>query len=114
MPPAILERTGYISSFPDLIGSVLTFKGNNSDHRKLMDMVEAGGDWTKLLESADINLCPAACHPLYPTLAGTMPEGGRIVEPAPDPGRPGARFLHPLLVGRLDDRLTSTRRLCGG
>ena len=80
MPPAILERTGYISSFPDLIGSVLTFKGNNSDHRKLMDMVEAGGDWTKLLESADINLCPAACHPLYPTLAGTMPEGGRTYD----------------------------------
>ncbi len=77
MPRHVFERTGYLSSFPDLIGSVSTFTGDNADHRKLMDVAQSGGDWTELLDAAGVNLCPAACHPLYPTLAGTMPEGGR-------------------------------------
>ncbi len=76
MPRHVFERTGYLSSFPDLIGSVSTFTGGNADHRKLMDVAQSGGDWTELLEAAGVNLCPAACHPLYPTLAGTLPEGG--------------------------------------
>ena len=29
-----------------------------------------------LLQAADVSLCPAVCHPLYPTLTGTLPEGG--------------------------------------
>jgi seryl-tRNA synthetase len=77
MPRHVFERTGYLSSFPDLIGAVSTFTGNNSDHRKLMEVAQAGGEWTELLHSADVSLCPAACHPLYPTLEGTLPEGGR-------------------------------------
>ena len=76
MPRHVFELTGYLSSFPDLIGSVSTFTGDNADHRRLMDVAQAGGDWTELLNAAGVNLCPAACHPLYPTLAGTMPEGG--------------------------------------
>lgn len=76
MPRYDFERTGYLSSFPDLIGSVSTFTGDNRDHRKLLALVESGGEWTTLLEAAGVTLCPAACHPLYPTLAGTLPPGG--------------------------------------
>ena len=42
MPRNVFERTGYLSSFPDLIGSVSTFTGDNADHRKLMDVARVG------------------------------------------------------------------------
>ncbi len=106
MPRDVFERTGYLSSFPDLMGSVSTFTGNNADHRKLMDVAQSGGDWTALLEAAGVNLCPAACHPLYPTLAGTLPEGGSRYdvagwcyrhEPSVDPARMQAFRMHELV-----------------
>ena len=106
MPRDVFERTGYLSSFPDLLGSVSTFTGNNADHRKLMDVAQSGGDWTALLEAAGVNLCPAACHPLYPTLAGTLPEGGSRYdvagwcyrhEPSVDPARMQAFRMHELV-----------------
>jgi seryl-tRNA synthetase len=106
MPRNVFERTGYLSSFPDLTGSVSTFTGNNADHRKLMDVAQAGGDWTALLQAAGVSLCPAACHPLYPTLAGALPEGGRRFdvagwcyrhEPSVDPARMQAFRMHELV-----------------
>ena len=89
-----------------MIGSVSTFKGDNADHKKLMDAAQSGGDWTALLEPADVSLCPAVCHPLYPTLAGSLPEGGNRYdvsgwcfrhEPSPDPARMQAFRQHDLV-----------------
>ena len=96
MPRSVLEQTGYLSSFPDMIGSVSTFTGDNAAHKRLMDVAQSGGEWTALLEAADVSLCPAVCHPLYPTLSGTLPAGGRRYdvsgwcfrhEPSLDPAR---------------------------
>ena len=106
MPRLVLERTGYLSSFPDMIGTVSTFTGDNADHKKLMEMAQSGGDWTALLQAADVSLCPAVCHPLYPTLAGTLPEGGSRYdvygwcfrhEPSLDPARMQAFRQHDLV-----------------
>jgi seryl-tRNA synthetase len=106
MPRPVLERTGYLSSFPDLIGSVSTFTGDNEDHRKLMDVAESGGEWTALLQEAGVSLCPAACHPLYPMLKGPQPEGGTRYdvagwcyrhEPSIDPARMQAFRMHELV-----------------
>jgi seryl-tRNA synthetase len=106
MPRHVFERTGYLSSFPDLIGAVSTFTGDNADHKKLMEVAQSGGDWTALLEEAGVSLCPAACHPLYPTLAGTLPEGGSRYdvagwcyrhEPSADPARMQAFRMHELV-----------------
>jgi seryl-tRNA synthetase len=106
MPRQVLERTGYLSSFPDMIGAVSTFSGDNAAHKKLMDVARSGGDWTTMLEAADVSLCPAVCHPLYPTLAGTLPEGGGRYdvygwcfrhEPSLDPARMQAFRQHDLV-----------------
>jgi seryl-tRNA synthetase len=106
MPRSVLEQSGYLSSFPDLIGSVSTFTGNDADHRKLIEVAESGGEWTTMLEGAGVSLCPAICHPLYPTLTGTMPEGGRLYdvagwcyrhEPSLDPARMQAFRQHDLV-----------------
>ena len=80
MPRRVLEQSGYLGSFPDMIGTVSTFQGDNKDHKKLMELAQSGGEWTDLLQAADVSLCPAVCHPLYPTLTGTLPSGGRCYD----------------------------------
>ncbi len=99
--PAILSRkhylqTTHIENFPDLMGSVHSFTGNERDHVRLLNKRANGEDWTSELTPTDVMLTPAACYPLYPTATGTLPEGGRTVdlrsfvfrhEPSPDPAR---------------------------
>jgi seryl-tRNA synthetase len=96
MPRWVFERTDYLRSFPDLIGSVHSFRGDDKLHAELLRIAESGGDWTRLLEPADVTLCSAACHPLYPLCAGVLPAGGRRYdvygycfrhEPSLDPAR---------------------------
>jgi seryl-tRNA synthetase len=106
MPRQVLERTGYLSSFPDLIGSVTTFVGDDRDHKALLEVAQEGGDWPAMLEDAGVSLCPAVCHPLYPTLSGSLPDGGRRYdvagwcfrhEPSTDPARMQSFRQHDLV-----------------
>jgi seryl-tRNA synthetase len=96
MPRSVFEHTDYLKSFPDLTGSVHTFTGGDRDHARLLAAAEAGEDWSTHLTPADAMLCPAICHPLYPTQTGELPPGGRLFdvlgwafrhEPSVDPGR---------------------------
>ena len=112
IPRWVFERTDYLRSFPDLTGAVRTFTGNDRDHARLLAEAEAGGDWSELLSPSDVMLCPAACHPLYPTLTGTLPAGGQRFdvqgwcfrhEPAIDPARLQAFRQHEIVfVGEAD------------
>lgn len=99
-PPIInranFEKVEYIKSFPHLMGIIHCFAGNERDHRELLRKFEAGEDWTRELKAAEVVLKPAACYPVYPTLKGTLPPGGKIVdvlsycfrhEPSKDPAR---------------------------
>jgi seryl-tRNA synthetase len=106
MPRGVLEQSGYLSSFPDMIGTVSTFTGDNSEHKRLMEAAQSGGEWTSYLQAADVSLCPAVCHPLYPTLRGTLPEGGSRYdvsgwcfrhEPSLDPARMQSFRQHDLV-----------------
>jgi seryl-tRNA synthetase len=103
MPWATFEKNGYLESFPDQMGSVHTFRGNERDHAELLRRTEAHEDRGPLLETTDIVLCPAACHALYPTQAGELPEGGRRFEvfgycfrhePSTDPFRMQSFRMH--------------------
>jgi seryl-tRNA synthetase len=99
-PPVLnrahIEKSGYLKSFPQLLGSVHSFAGNDAAHRALLHAVESGEDWSAGLPQAGVTLTPAACYPVYPALAGTLPEEGRIAdvlsycfrhEPSGDPAR---------------------------
>jgi len=104
IPRWLLERTDYLKSFPDLTGSVHTFRGDDALHARLLALVEAGKDWVEVLEPAEVVLRPAACHPVYPLCtAGPLPEEGRRFEvhgwcfrhePSPDPARMMAFRMH--------------------
>lgn len=90
------ERTDHAESMPHLMGAVVSFAGDRSEHVELMDEVRRGGPWTERLNATDVMMVPAACYPLYPTASGTLPDGGRVVdlktfvfrhEPSDDPAR---------------------------
>ena len=91
-----LERSEYLESFPNLVGSVHSFVGDERAHRDLLACVSTGKDWADHLAATEVVLTPAACYPLYPTVTGTLPEGGRLFdvasycfrhEPSQDPAR---------------------------
>lgn len=99
-PPAInrkhFEQSDYLKSFPQFAGVVNSFDGTERDHLQLLDKLEHGQDWSEGLPRTDVVLTPAACYPVYPAVAGTLPSGGRVVdvftwcfrhEPSGDPAR---------------------------
>ena len=73
-----LERSGYLKSFPNLLGCVCALHGTEHEIRAAADRYESGGDWTTSLAPADLVLAPAACYPVYPLAAGRghVPRGG--------------------------------------
>jgi seryl-tRNA synthetase len=81
-----LERSGYLRSFPNLLGCVCVLEGNEAAIRTAADRHEAGGDWTSSLAASELVLSPAACYPLYPLAAdrGCVPDGGWIFDVAAD------------------------------
>lgn len=100
------DRTQYMQSFPDLMGSVHIFRGTESSHRELIRRYETGGDWTEILQPADVVLSSAACHALYPLCTGRLPAGGRRLEilghcfraePSTDPMRMQSFRMHELV-----------------
>lgn len=96
MPREILRRTGYMEKFPHLCGSIHSFEGTDAEHAPLLDAVNAGSDWTPHLKQTELAVCPAACYPLYPSVAGKLSDEGLRVclwsyvfrrEPSADPAR---------------------------
>jgi seryl-tRNA synthetase len=73
-----LEKSGYLKSFPNLLGCVCALHGSEPSIRAAVDRHENGGDWTTSTTASDLVLSPAACYPLYPIVAarGKLPAGG--------------------------------------
>jgi seryl-tRNA synthetase len=73
-----LEKSGYLKSFPNLLGCVCALHGTEASIRSAAERHETGGDWTTSLTSSDLVLSPAACYPVYPIVAarGRLPAGG--------------------------------------
>ena len=70
MPRRVLERSGYLSNFPHLAGTVHCFCGGDQAHSALLACVNSGEDWTSSQLGSDLVLTPAACYPIYPLIAG--------------------------------------------
>lgn len=84
MSRAQLERSGYLKSFPNLLGCVCALHGTEADISAAVQRFEAGGDWTSSLTPADLVLSPAACYPVYPLAAsrGPVPRDGLLFDVA--------------------------------
>jgi seryl-tRNA synthetase len=75
---AQVEKSGYLKSFPHLLGCVSCLHGSERDIRAAVDSASASKDWVGALEATDLVLAPAACYPVYPMVAarGVVPAGG--------------------------------------
>ena len=83
---ALIEKSGYLKSFPHLLGCVCALGGGDASIGAAVDRFEAGGTWTDGLQASDLVLAPAACYPVYPLAArrGSVPRGGLIFDVASD------------------------------
>jgi hypothetical protein len=57
---AVFDRTGYLRSFPDLMGSVHVFRGDDRTHAELIRRYEEGAPWPELLEPGEVVLCSSS------------------------------------------------------
>ena len=103
VPQRLLEQTDYVRSFPDLLGTVRTFTGDQSTFIDVLSDLDHGADWTAHLENSSLAVASAACHSLYPLLASPLPAAGSYYEvfgqcfrhePSPDPFRQLAFHMH--------------------
>lgn len=79
MDRKIMEKVHYLETFPHLCGSIHSFYGNGMEALKLAQRANDGEDWSDMLKPTELVMNPAACYPVYPTLTGTVPEGGRLL-----------------------------------
>ena len=110
IPRRLLERTGYLDSFPHLAGTLFSFTGSEAQARELGRRAKDGEPWSELVTQTDVALTPAACYPVYPTLEGRLAEAGRTLEvqnhcfrhePSGDPARLQLFRMHEVIrVGR--------------
>jgi len=91
-----IERTDYLRSFPDLLGAINAFTGDNRAHAELLLNLDSDHDWSYAFGPTELMLVPAACYPIYGTIDAPVPAGGRVFEvlgtcfrhePSPDPAR---------------------------
>jgi seryl-tRNA synthetase len=82
MSRALLEKSGYLKSFPHLLGVVSSMTGTEAKIRALVEGRSGGQDWVDGLAATDLVLTPAACYQVYPIIAarGDVPASGTIVD----------------------------------
>jgi seryl-tRNA synthetase len=78
MSRAHVEKSGYLKSFPHLLGCVNCLHGTELEIRAVVESAGTGKDWAAALRATDLVLAPAACYPIYPMVAsrGAVPAGG--------------------------------------
>jgi seryl-tRNA synthetase len=78
MNRAQVEKSGYLHSFPNLLGCVCGLHGDEAEIHAAVARFKAGQEWTDSLAPTDLVVTPAACYPLYPMVAkrGAVPAKG--------------------------------------
>src|ERR1700678_2801855 len=73
-----VEKSGYLHSFPHLLGCVCGLHGDEAEIHAAVGRFNAGQEWADALSATDLVLTPAACYPIYPMAAarGAVPAKG--------------------------------------
>ena len=66
---ALVEKSGYLKSFPHLLGCVCVLGTEVESVADAVARYEAGGSWADSAEPSELVLTPAACYPIYPIAA---------------------------------------------
>ena len=80
-----IEKSGYLHSFPHLLGAVCCLHGGEGEIRAAISGDRAK-EWVAATTPTDLVLTPAACYPLYPLVAsrGRIPASGLVFDVASD------------------------------
>jgi seryl-tRNA synthetase len=78
VPRSLLVATDYVQSFPNLLGVVSSFAGDERAHGELVARAHRGEEWAEALAPTSVALCSSACHPLYPSLPSEVPGDGLL------------------------------------
>jgi seryl-tRNA synthetase len=80
-----IEKSGYLHSFPHLLGAVCCLHGGEGEIRSAISGAGAK-EWVAAATPTDLVLTPAACYPLYPLAAsrGPIPTHGLVFDVASD------------------------------
>jgi seryl-tRNA synthetase len=80
-----IEKSGYLHSFPHLLGAVCCLHGGEGEIRAAISGAGAK-EWVTATTPTDLVLTPAACYPLYPLVAsrGAIAAGGLVFDVASD------------------------------
>ena len=82
MTRQMIETSGYLKSFPNLLGCVSCLQGGEAEIRQTVNRFVEGDPWTDDLTAADLVLTPASCYPVYPIAAarGAVPAEGLLFD----------------------------------
>lgn len=114
----VLQRQGYIESFPHLCGSVFNFSGNEQQSTKVARLPATDKASGKFQTMTDVALTPAVCYPLYQTLGSVAPRSGQLFsllgwayrhEPSDEPTRMRAFRMRELVYVGAPDRVRAWR-----
>ena len=76
LPPVMsrreVEKSGYLHSFPHLLGCVCGLHGEEAEIHAAVGRSDAGAELVDALRATDLVLTPAACYPVYPLAAGAV------------------------------------------
>jgi seryl-tRNA synthetase len=79
-----MESVGYLTSFPQLAGQLMTFQGSEAEALQLGEKAHSHEDWSGHLTGSGVVMVPAACHPVYPALRrAPLPTGGVTIDTGP-------------------------------
>jgi seryl-tRNA synthetase len=80
-----IEKSGYLHSFPHLLGAVCCLHGGEGEIRAAISGADAK-EWVTATTPTDLVLTPAACYPLYPLVAsrGAIAASGLVFDVASD------------------------------
>ncbi len=86
MSRKMIETSGYLKSFPNLLGCMCCLQGSEGEIRETVNRFVEGDPWTDDLTAGDLVLTPASCYPVYPIAAarGPVPSEGLLFDVACD------------------------------
>jgi seryl-tRNA synthetase len=126
LPRDHVETSGYLRSFPHLLGSVFSFDGDERAAAEQEARASRHEEWSEFQRMSDLVLVPAACYPVYPAVAarGPLPPGGITVEtggahvfrnePSTDPARLQSFHMHEhVRIGEADTVAEWRELWCG-
>src|SRR5580700_5522009 len=76
----VVEKSGYLHSFPHLLGCVCGLHGDEAEIHAAVGRYNAGKEWVDAVKATDLVLTPAACYPLYPMAAARGPLPAKLLK----------------------------------